>query len=137
MLWDWSFFMATFSMIGSAPTRLLQHLPAADQKDFDEVMTERALNLFLQPTCKSVKGNPRKISRRMLWAWQCPAMLMSYSWISFLVGYTLHMLTPAFDKPQAQDTWKVRAYDIGILGQPANVVTGFYHYCIRLRANCS
>ena len=85
MLWNWSFFMSTFSLIGSAPTRLLQHLPDKDDTVYDELKIQRALNLFLQPPAElaslSGKIGRRQISRRMLWVWQCPAMLMSYSWI--------------------------------------------------------
>ena len=78
--------MSTFSMIGSAPTRVLQHLPEKDNDDgYDEHRTRMALNLFLQPVDKSVRSGGkvehRRISRSMLWVWQCPAMLMSYSWV--------------------------------------------------------
>lgn len=78
--------MSTFSLIGSAPTRLLQHLPGKDDEEYkyNKHNIEMALNLFLQLRAKddnaSGKMN-RQISRRMLWVWQCPAMLMSYSWV--------------------------------------------------------
>lgn len=111
MLWNWSFFLSTFSMIGSAPTRVLQHLPKKDQAHCSEDDIKCALNLFLQPlSAESTKH--REISWRMLWAWQCPAMLMSYSWVLFLVGYTLHILTPIFDESQAQTSYKVRPDDV-------------------------
>ncbi|KAF2650658.1 hypothetical protein K491DRAFT_608412 [Lophiostoma macrostomum CBS 122681] len=101
MLWNWSFFMSTFSMIGSAPTRLLQHLPEKDNNEkYDERTVKIALNLFLRPVDKSARAGgkmkARKISRSMLWVWQCPAMLMSYSWVLFLIGYALHVLSPVF-----------------------------------------
>jgi hypothetical protein len=85
MLWNWSFFMSTFALVGSAPTRLLQHLPDKHDTECDEHRMQMALNLFLRPRAKS--GRPsgamghRGICGRMLWAWQCPAMLMSYSWV--------------------------------------------------------
>lgn len=137
MLWDWSFFMAAFSMIGSAPTRLLQHLPETDQKDYDGDKIERASNLFLQRVSKSTKGEKRNISRRMLWVWQCPAMLMSYSWVLFLVGFTLHILTPTFNKPQAQASWKVCEDHVSYPRLSANLLSGFCYHCVRLWTDCS
>jgi hypothetical protein len=120
MLWNWAFFMSTFSMIGSAPTRLLQHLPEKDNDvEYDERRINMALKLFLRPVDKGVRSGGkvkhRRISRSMLWVWQCPAMLMSYSWVfctfdcaerlrrdsrltgfPVLVGYALHVLSPVF-----------------------------------------
>ncbi|KAF2469611.1 uncharacterized protein BDR25DRAFT_304343 [Lindgomyces ingoldianus] len=85
MLWNWSFFMSTFSLVGSAPTRLLRHLPDEDGTEYNEHKIQMALNLFLQSQAQrpssSGKMERRQISRRMLWVWQCPAMLMSYSWV--------------------------------------------------------
>jgi hypothetical protein len=111
MLWNWSFFMSTFSLISSAHQRLLRHLPEKDNLDYSEDKLLLALNLFLQPAVKptslSGKMEPRRVSRRMLWIWQCPTMLMSYSWVFFLVGYALHVLTPFFDPSQAESSSKV------------------------------
>lgn len=77
--------MSTFSLIGSAPTRLLQHLPDKDDTKYNEQNIQMALNLFLQPPTKPASSSGqmrhRQISRRMLWVWQGPAMLMSYSWV--------------------------------------------------------
>lgn len=81
--------MSTFSLIGSAPMRLLQHLPQhlpdEDDTEINRFKIKMALNLFLQPRAKldgsSDKMGHRRMSRRMLWVWQCPAMLMSYSWV--------------------------------------------------------
>jgi hypothetical protein len=30
----------------------------------------------------------------MLYIWQSPMMLMSYSWVAFILALTLHVLTP-------------------------------------------
>lgn len=77
--------MSTFSLVGSAPIRLLQHLPDKNDTEYDDHKIQMALNLFLQPPAKLANSNGetehRRISRRMLWVWQCPAMLMSYSWV--------------------------------------------------------
>ncbi|KAI9886617.1 MAG: hypothetical protein M1823_001596 [Watsoniomyces obsoletus] len=131
MLWNWSFFMSTFSLVGSAPTRLLQHLPNDANMTYDEQHLPNeanmkynqrqfkiALNLFLQPSEQhgnSTDSNAanRHICRRMLWVWQCPAMLMSYSWIFFLLGYALHVLSPVFDRSQAEVSSTMAMVTIG------------------------
>ncbi|KAH8885993.1 hypothetical protein GQ53DRAFT_876283 [Thozetella sp. PMI_491] len=111
MLWNWSLFMSTFSLISSAHQRLLRHLPEKDNLEYNGDKIRLALNLFLQPPVKpanlDTKMQPRRISKRMLWFWQCPMMLMHYSWVFFLVGYALHVLTPVFDPSQAETSSKV------------------------------
>ncbi|KAI2617141.1 hypothetical protein GGR54DRAFT_641246 [Hypoxylon sp. NC1633] len=108
LLWHWSLFLSTFSLIGSAHQRLLRHLPSLekDSQEFDDSKIQLALNLFLQPPLSvanlNTKLEPRRISGRMLWIWQCPMMLMNYSWVLFLVGYALHLLTPVFDPSLAE-----------------------------------
>jgi hypothetical protein len=103
--------MSTFSLISSAHQRLLRHLPEKDNLDYSEEQIRLALNLFLQPAVKpgnpGAKLEPRRISRRMLWIWQCPTMLMSYSWVFFLAGYSLHVLTPVFGPLEAEVSSKV------------------------------
>lgn len=112
MLWHWSFFTSSFSLISSAHQRLLRHLPEKDDDlEYNEDKIRLALTLFLQPPLEpaspSAKVKQRRISRRMLWVWQCPTMLMSYSWVLFLVGYALHVLNPVFDPSQADISPKV------------------------------
>jgi hypothetical protein len=34
------------------------------------------------------------LDRKLLWLWQSPMMLMSFSWVCFLVGYEFYLLTP-------------------------------------------
>jgi hypothetical protein len=111
MLWHWSFFMSSFALISSAHQRLLRHLPQKVDSDFNQEQIKVALTLFLQPPLEPIslgaKVEERRISRKMLWVWQCPTMLMSYSWVLFLVGYALHVLNPVFDPSQAKISSKV------------------------------
>ncbi|KAI1760087.1 hypothetical protein GGR53DRAFT_526516 [Hypoxylon sp. FL1150] len=108
LLWNWSLFLSSFSLISSAHQRLLRHLPKSklDGAEFDNARLRQALNLFLQPPLSgadlSDKRRLCRISNRMLWIWQCPIMLMSYSWVLFLVGYALHLLTPFFDPSRSE-----------------------------------
>ncbi|KAK0744372.1 hypothetical protein B0T21DRAFT_87866 [Apiosordaria backusii] len=105
MLWDWSLFMSFFALIGSAHQRLLRRLPKEPSDLLSDSDLARCLSLFLQPpVAPGDKMFDRDISARMLWFWQCPTMLMSFSWVFFLAGYTLHILTPMFDASQAEFT---------------------------------
>lgn len=115
MLWHWSLILSTFALISSAHQRLLRHLPTDRfQENFDEEKIQLALNLFLSPPVrlKETEGNSpkrfrRQSSSRMIWIWQCPTMLMSYSWVLFLVGYALHVLKPVFDPSRTEVSKKV------------------------------
>lgn len=116
MLWHWSLILSIFALISSAHQRLLRHLPSDKfQEPFDDDKIKLALNLFLSPpvrpkgTNKNSSSQPtREISSRMVWMWQCPVMLMSYSWVLFLVGYGLHVLKPVFDPSQTHISKAVR-----------------------------
>ncbi|KAK4170957.1 hypothetical protein QBC36DRAFT_350684 [Triangularia setosa] len=105
MLWNWSLFMSFFALISSAHQRLLRRLPEEPSDLLSDGDLVRCLSLFLQPpVAPGDKMFNRDISARMLWFWQCPTMLMSFSWVLFLAGYTLHILTPIFDASKAEFT---------------------------------
>ncbi|KAK4675227.1 hypothetical protein QC764_0075820 [Podospora pseudoanserina] len=113
MLWNWSLFLSFFALISSAHQRLLRLLPKDPSDELSEADLARCLSLFLQPPVPPGKGDrmfQRGISRRMVWFWQCPTMLMSFSWVLFLVGYTLHLLTPVFDASLAEFNTVVSLY---------------------------
>jgi hypothetical protein len=84
MLWHWSFASSVFSLISSAQLRLLDRIPS----DLGSGNGQRFLGLFL------TLGTTHRASWKMTWVWQCPTMLMSYSWMLFLVGYAIHVLDP-------------------------------------------
>lgn len=100
MFWNWGLFFSIFALISSAHQRLLRYLPEKVDQTFDHQQIEVALSLFLCPVVGQ-KNEERKISCKMLWFWQCPTMLMSYSWVFFVTGYALHLLTPVFGSPAA------------------------------------
>jgi hypothetical protein len=101
MFWHWSLFLSSFALVSLAHQTLLRYLPEEEGQSFDKKQSTAALSLFLQPPVRE-DGQRRRISRKMLWFWQCPTMLMSYSWVFFLTGYALHLLTPLFDPSQAE-----------------------------------
>lgn len=112
MLWNWSFFTSCFALISSAQQRLLRRLPGPEDDDlvFPDEQVQIALNLLLQPVLKVPDGGKergRRVSRRMLYVWQNPTMLMSYSWVMFIAGYALHILTPVFDPSLGEVSAKV------------------------------
>jgi hypothetical protein len=129
--------MSTFSLISSAHQRLLRHLPDKGSLEYSEEEIPLALNLFLQPPLKpgslSVELEPRRISRRMLWVWQCPTMLMSYSWVFFLVGYALHVLTPVFGPSQAEVSSQVSSEKSSSSHDKKLTDIGCHCHCVRLR----
>ena len=45
----------------------------------------------------------------MLYVWQCPLMLMSYSWATLLIGLTLHVCAPLISD-RAQNGQKVAIF---------------------------
>jgi hypothetical protein len=106
MLWNWGLFFSLFALISSAHQRLLRYLPERFDQEFDDQQFEVALSLFLQPVIGQQRA-ARKISCRMLWFWQCPMMLMSYSWVFFVNGYALHLLHPVFDTSGAEESEEV------------------------------
>ena len=65
MLWNWSFFISTFSLIGFAHIRLLEHLPDKNKVDFDEKKISMILSLFLQSSAKQNNFNVTTKHRRM------------------------------------------------------------------------
>lgn len=106
MFWNWSLFFSVFALISSAHQRLLRYLPQKADQDFNNEQFEVALNLFLKPKAAR-NGNKREVCRIMVWFWQCPTMLMSYSWVFFITGYALHLLSPVFDTSSAKTSKKV------------------------------
>ncbi|RGP61341.1 hypothetical protein FLONG3_10575 [Fusarium longipes] len=102
MFWNWGLFCSIFALISSAHQRLLRYLPDKVDQEFGAHRLEVALSLFLQPPC--------------------PTMLMSYSWVFFVTGYALHLLTPVFGSSRAKSSEET---------------TGIWRDFVWLRAGCS
>lgn len=88
-------------MISSTQQRFLEQFPQSEDGYNSEVI-QILLELLLQPSINITFGdtentprqNNREISMHMLWIWQTPMMLISWSWMFFLLGLLLHILTP-------------------------------------------
>ncbi|KAK8108514.1 A-pheromone receptor PreA [Apiospora sp. TS-2023a] len=112
-LWYSSLFLSIFALISPSQLRLLEQLPqttgdagALNHEEIRRLMltvvredrtTERRLEEGNAPT--SFKTDPV-----LTWIWQSPMMLMSYSWVLFLVGYLCYVLTPLI--PGSQESMK-------------------------------
>lgn len=112
MFWHWSLLDACFALISSVQQRFLAELP--DKRDeFDEWKPHllATLNLALGVNhSDKTWSSPRPVSCAMIWVWQTPMMLMNYSWVLFLLGYAIHILTPIFDGKHDALTQTVRVY---------------------------
>ena len=47
----------------------------------------------------------------MVYVWQCPVMLMSWSWVFFYAGFILHILTPVIPPKEKKHEVQVRLFD--------------------------
>lgn len=137
--------MSCFALISSAHQRLLRHLPKYKEDsekhdlDYDLDKIPVALNLFLKPAVRpGTATKQRPISLRMLWVWQCPAMLMSYSWVFFLIGYALYILSPVFDPTHSEVSWKVSSHDENICKIIANITPRRFQSsrCVDVALSC-
>jgi hypothetical protein len=83
------------SLISSSQDRLLIKVPR--REDVDMAIRD-ALLVMLVPNksrdMEQAKEAGMRCSRRLLFLWQTPLMLMHYSWVTFLVGYELYLITP-------------------------------------------
>lgn len=77
-----------------------------------DVQVRKTLRLMLKPSSTPTQvtdSGPDRVrleaDPKMVWVWQSPLMLMSFSWVTFLVGYELYLLTPLI----RQDVWTVES----------------------------
>lgn len=87
------------ALISSSQERLLERLPKVGEEGYDAQLQEGLL-MVLAP-CRGNAGDLEKAevvslrpSSLLLFLWQTPLMLMHYSWLMFLVGYELYLITP-------------------------------------------
>jgi hypothetical protein len=120
-MWHCALWLSIFALISSVQERMLGQIPdrihMAQGSDVDVI---RLLRIVLGPErhaqnseaiakgtkdiaaatesdIEATAGSTEKlwkIDYFLVWVWQAPFMLMHYSWITFLVGYECHLLTP-------------------------------------------
>jgi len=59
------------------------------------------------PTSREAKMRQTITAASIEFVWQCPLMLMSWAWVSFLFGLTLHVLRPFIRREKWGDNHKV------------------------------
>jgi hypothetical protein len=104
LFWHCSLWLSIFSLISSSQQRLLEQIPDKIHTLSDDELP-RTLRTMLRPQRVGVsdvesgvsdimRQPPLVVDRKMVWIWQCPLMLMSFSWVTFLLGYECLVLTP-------------------------------------------
>jgi hypothetical protein len=111
LFWHISFWLSIFALISSAQQRLLERLPERHCNLSDDQI-RKALPVLLKlskPSTRDVESGCHslyfEVDPKLIWVWQNPMMLMSFSWVTFLVGYELYLLTPLIH----QDSWTVES----------------------------
>lgn len=102
LLWRCSFWLSVFALISSAQHRLLEQLPKskADAAELGAEEVKNATLLILRekqsPEDRLESGLWAEEARSLCWLWQTPMMLMSLSWLTFLVGFQAYIVGPLF-----------------------------------------
>ena len=109
----WSLLFATFSLISSTVDQLLECIPGLDDETFYRGDGLSAtLSLFVHTRTSNLKNGSESSpkSHKPKWAmayvWQCPVMLMSWSWVYFTAGFVLHISTAVI--PQRDEQHEVQ-----------------------------
>jgi len=119
--------------VSSAQDRLLELLPAEKIKDMDKNQLQKLLRLLLRPAstaqCEPGVNSLLEPGPKMFWVWQTPLMLMSLSWVAFLVGYELCILTPCIQGK----TWTVES-TVNLFAYPLFIT---FAYLVAIEFNTS
>jgi hypothetical protein len=110
----WSLSFSFFSLISSTIDQLLEFIPAPDDETVAEKDHAAILSLLVHP--KALTSEPSSESLPnvyrpkwlMVYVWQCPAMLMSWSWVLFYAGFILYILTPVIPHERGMHDIQVR-----------------------------
>jgi hypothetical protein len=93
--WHCSLFFSILALISSSQERMLERIPR--DGDSNPSIADALLMVLVPSKDGDVEKNKEvslKISPWLLLLWQTPLMLMHYSWVMFLVGYELYLITP-------------------------------------------
>jgi hypothetical protein len=87
------------ALISSSQERLLERMPRVGDAGCPSPLRE-ALLMVLMPRRGHAGDEEKAESTRLqpspllIFLWQTPLMLMHYSWLMFLIGYELYLITP-------------------------------------------
>lgn len=103
LCWYCSFWLSIFSLITSIQQRMIEQLPERQDSAISADRVQLLLRLVLRPllnvrgdleNAKDGQNTYMEPDAFMIYVWQSSMMLMSFSWVSFLAGYALYLLTP-------------------------------------------
>lgn len=118
-LWYSSLLLAIFALItGAQHTALLETIIVC-KNDCALNDMRMYLHFFLKPACKDLEADQSaspSISNNMVFIWQTPLMLMGWSWISFVLALTLHIVRPLCAALQNEDLRPVSLSHNGLAG---------------------
>ncbi|KAK3311775.1 hypothetical protein B0H66DRAFT_546142 [Apodospora peruviana] len=129
LLWQSSLWLSVFALISSAQDTLLEQIPdRLLDLDLSGAEVNALLRIVLKTSAETSDndhpGNHLVADGWLIWVWQTPMMLMSLSWVAFLVGYALYIITPFINN---RGTWTVHSTTAVIsLIVGAGVVLNFY-----------
>lgn len=100
LFWYSSLWLSVFALVSFSQQRMLDQIHDPHHADDDEHW-KRLLHLFLRSSRRNDNadvelgggGSSLVPDRKLIWVWQNPMMLMSYSWALFLLGYGLYFVT--------------------------------------------
>lgn len=107
----WSLSLSLWAVIVTAQQKSVTRTLIVFREDSPEQLRLKLRVILRIPDIDLWK--PQKSRRKtfaelnMLYVWQCPLMLMSYGWMTLLLGITLHVCTPLIDGA-GRDPRKVR-----------------------------
>ncbi|KAK5682671.1 hypothetical protein LTS10_005800 [Elasticomyces elasticus] len=105
LFWYNGLWFSIFALVSFSQQRMIDQIPTSDPKQCSNIVSQAhaqsLLHLFLKPTggehdIEATRGVHRRfvLDWRLAYAWQTPTMLMSYAWLSFMLGYAMYLLTP-------------------------------------------
>lgn len=127
LFWYCSLWFSVFALVGFSHQRLIDALPGQDlhvgTDAFEKTQIESALRLVLskrsntRPQQEDPENGPYNqrsfvFDWALAYVWQYPLMLLSYSWLFFLLGYGIYILNPML--PEVRDSFEVGCAGIGI-----------------------
>jgi hypothetical protein len=112
MFWHCSLSFSIVALISSAHQRLLESFPSSQEQA--DNLTEGQLRAILRVFLKSRKGGvdrsresedveqgrgaeSMRSDKYLVWVWQSPMMMMSHSWVWFLLGYAFYIMSPLIE----------------------------------------
>lgn len=128
LFWYAGLWFSIFALVSFSQQRMIDQIPKGQLKDLpetdDKALCRALLRLFLRP-----QGDQSDLEKgrhttqhlvfdwKLAFLWQYPMMMMSYSWVCFLLGYAIYLLSPLLptNDPKPRVASEITALGIGAL----------------------